>query len=236
MPDKDETTPAKVIMPGSSSLKEYLREMWRYRNFILVFAKQEFKVQYVQTRFNVLWVILRPLLVVAIFTFIFDKLIHINSLLYPYPLFAISGLIIWNNFSFMVNNAGNIITSNQQLIKKVYFPRLVLIVSKMLISLVELAVTFILLLILMLIWNFPIRIQILMAPVFIIIGLLTGTGIAVWLNALTIKYRDLHQFVPTLVGFMIWLTPVFYPVTLIPSRYSFILYINPVSGVIQGLR
>jgi lipopolysaccharide transport system permease protein len=94
MPDKDETGPVKVIIPGSSSVKEYLREMWRYRNFIVVFAKQEFKVQYVQTRFNVLWVILRPLLVVAIFTFIFDKLIHINSLLYPYPLFAISGLII----------------------------------------------------------------------------------------------------------------------------------------------
>lgn len=228
--------PIKTIKSGNSSVIEYLREVWQYRHLIWIFAYQEFKVQYVQTRLALFWVLLRPLIILAIFTFVFDNMIHIAELSYPYPLFAISGLLIWNNFSFMVNNTGTAIVSNQSMIKKYYFPRIILILSKSLIGLLEFAVTFLLLLTLMLVMRFPFGVQFFLFPFFVLVTLLIGGTVSIWVNALTIKHRDLHHFVPTLVGFLIWLTPVFYPVTLLPQKFAFLIYLNPMAGAMQGFR
>jgi lipopolysaccharide transport system permease protein len=229
-------TPSQIISARPLSFIGYMGALIRYRHLIWVFTLQEFKTQYVQTRLNLLWVVLRPLMVLALFTFIFGKLIKIPNLLYPYPVFAFSGLIVWNNFSYLAINAGNAVIINQSLIKKIYFPRIILLLSKLLVSLVELGVSLLLLFALMLIMGQPITWRILFLPCFIGIGILSGLTIAVWLNALNIRYRDLHQFVPTLIGFMIWLTPVFYPDSLVPKSYSFILYLNPISASIQGCR
>ncbi len=228
--------PLRIVKSGRDSATDYFKEVWKHRNLVLVFALQEFKLQYAQTRLNLLWMILRPLMVLALFTFIFDQLIHLQGVSYPYLLFALTGMLIWNNFSFMVNNAGNVIMANQQLIKKMYFPRIILVFSKMLVGLAETGVTFLLILMLAAVLQFLLHLQILLLPVFIVVNLIIGLAVAVWLNALTIRYRDLHQFVPTLVGFLIWLTPVFYPVSLIPSKYSFLVYFNPIAGAIQGCR
>lgn len=232
----ESSKPIKIISAEPTSVNQYFQEVIQYRHLIWVFALQEFKTQYVQTRLNFLWVVLRPLMVLALFTFIFDRLIKIPGLQYPYPLFAFTGLLVWNNFSFLVNNGGNVIVNNQNLIKKIYFPRIILLLSKLLTSLMELGVSLILTILLMLLLRYPFSIKIIFVPVFISISVLCGLAIAIWLNALNIKHRDLHQFVPTLIGFLIWLTPVFYPVTLIPQEYSFILYLNPISAAIQGCR
>lgn len=229
-------TKVKVISSGKTKITEYLSEIWRYRNLILVFTIQEFKVQYVQTRLNIVWVLLKPIMVLLLFSFIFGKLIRIPGLQYPYPLFAFSGLIVWNNFSFMVNNAGAVIITNQVLVKKIYFPKLILIFSKILVGLIEVTASLILLLLLIIILRYPISLHIFFLPLFIFGGLVSGTAIAIWLNALTVRYRDLNHFVPTLIGFLIWLTPVFYPLTLIPKKYDFIIYLNPIAGAIQGCR
>ena len=228
--------PLRIVKSGRDSATDYFKEVWKHRNLVLVFALQEFKLQYAQTRLNLLWMILRPLMVLALFTFIFDQLIHLQGVSYPYLLFALTGMLIWNNFSFMVNNASNVIMANQQLVKKMYFPRIILVFSKMLVGLAETGVTFLLILMLAAVLQFLLHLQILLLPVFIVVNLIIGLAVAVWLNALTIRYRDLHQFVPTLVGFLIWLTPVFYPVSLIPSKYSFLVYFNPIAGAIQGCR
>lgn len=228
--------PIKIISAEPTSVMQYFQEVIQYRHLIWVFALQEFKTQYVQTRLNFLWVVLRPLMVLALFTFIFDRLIKIPGLQYPYPLFVFTGLLVWNNFSFLVNNGGNVIVNNQNLIKKIYFPRIILLLSKLLTSLIELGVSLILTILLMLVLHYPFSAKIIFVPVFVSISVLCGLAIAIWLNALNIKHRDLHQFVPTLIGFLIWLTPVFYPVTLIPQEYSFILYLNPISAAIQGCR
>ncbi len=235
MQKSENTKPTKIIK-SSRNIGEYNREIWQYKNLILIFAIHEFKVQYIQTRFGFLWVLFRPIMVLALFTFVFDRLIHIPGLKYPYTIFAFSGLIVWNNFSYMVNNAGSAIISNQQLIKKNYFPRIILIFSKMLVGLVEVLVSIMLLLLLIVFLRYPLHWQIIFLPVFILFGLICGTSIAIWLNILTIRYRDLNHFVPILIGYLIWLTPVFYPVSLIPQNYSFILYFNPIAGVIQGCR
>lgn len=228
--------PTKIIKAGSSPVWEYLHEVWLYRNLIWIFAYQEFRAQYVQTRLTLFWIILRPLIILSIFTFVFDHMIHITGLSYPYPLFAISGLLLWNNFSYMVNNTGSVIVSSQSLIKKYYFPRVILILSKSLIGLIEFGITFLLLLLFMIVWRFPFGTQLILFPFFILITLVIGGAVSIWVNALTIKHRDLHQLVPTLAGFMIWLTPVFYSVTLLPKQFAFLIYFNPMAGAIQGFR
>ena len=228
--------PIKIITPDDSTVSEYLAEVWQYRNLILVFARLDFRLQFIQTRLNFLWVLLRPLMVLALFTFVFDRLMHIPGLSYPYVLFAFTGLILWNNFSFLVSNGGSVIIANQQLIKKMYFPRLILVISKVLMSLIEVGVSILLLLVLMLFLGYPVSVHIIFLPLVIIAALIPGFAVALWLCALTIRYRDLNQFVPTLIGFLIWLTPVFYPVTLIPQRYYFLVYFNPIAGIIQAFR
>ena len=228
--------PIKIISAESISVKQYFQELIQYRHLIWFFALQEFKTQYVKTRLNFLWVVIKPLMVLALFTFIFGRLITIPGLKYPYPLFAFTGLLVWNNFSFLVNNGGNVVVNNQNLIKKIYFPRVILLLSKLLISLIELSVSFLLTIVLMLFLRYPFSAKIIFVPIFISISIMCGLTIAIWLNALNIRHRDLHQFVPTLIGFLIWLTPVFYPVTIIPHEFSIILYLNPISASIQGCR
>lgn len=136
----------------------------------------------------------------------------------------------------MVNNGGNVLVDNRAVIKKMYFPRVVFVLAKSLFSLVEVAINALILLILSLWIGYPLSVNIIFAPLFVIATLILGLGFSLWMNALTVRQRDLHQFVPTIIGFLIWLTPVFYPVTLIPAKYSFVLYFNPMAGIIQGFR
>jgi lipopolysaccharide transport system permease protein len=225
-----------VYTPQPEGIGAYTKKIARYRQLIVLFAGQEIKAQYAQTRFSFLWIVLRPLMVLAIFTFIFDKVMHVPGLTYPYPLFAFTGLIAWNNFSFMVSNGGNVITSNQALIRKVYFPRIILILAKVLTSFAELGSSLLLVFILQLILGHPFGWQLIFLPVFVLFNALIGCGVAIWLSAFSVKHRDLNQFVPNLVGFLIWLTPVFYPATLLPSNVSYLIYFNPVAGVVQGFR
>lgn len=228
--------PVLIISSEPLGLKEYFEQFKQFSNLIWVFALLELKTTYAQTRLNFIWIFLRPLMVLALFTFIFSKLIKIPGLTYPYPLFAFCGLMIWNNFSFIVTSGGNVIVDKQFLIRKMYFPRVVLLFSKLLFSLTDLSASIILMLILMFISGYMPTIRFLFVPFFIAVSFLTGSSIAIWLNAFNIKYRDLNQFVPMLVGFLIWLTPVFYPLSLLPRSYSFLAYLNPVSAAIQGCR
>lgn len=228
--------PLKTVKPESSTLSEYITELWTFRHLIRVFVNQELKVQFAQTRLSILWLVVRPLIILGIFSFVFDKLLTIPGLKYPYPIFAFIGILVWNNFSYMVNIGGSAIVTSQSLIKKIYFPKLILVLAKIIHGLVELLVSLIILLILILVMGYKVSPNIFFLPVFLFINILTGTTIAIWLNSLTIKNRDLNHLVPILVGFLIWLVPVFYPTTLIPNTYSIILYLNPVSASIQGCR
>ena len=214
----------------------YLVRAWKFRSFALTFAWQELKAQYTQTIFGTLWAVLRPLMILAIFTFVFGKLLTLKDVKYPYPLFAFSGLMAWNYFSFIVNNGGTAIATNQQLIRKIYFPKVILVLSKIMVGSVEFAVSVLLMLAMMLVTGFPISFNLLWLPFFLLLNIITGFTIALWLNALSVRFRDLNHFVPQLIGFLIWLTPVFYPVTIVPQEYSFLLFFNPMVGIIQGYR
>lgn len=218
------------------SISEYIKKVWKFKRLIYTFTYHEIKTQYAGTRLSLLWLVFRPLMVISIFAFVFNNVFHIPGLKSPYPLFAFTGLMMWNNFSFMVNTAGNVVATNHAVIGKMRFPRLILVLAKAASGLVELGVSIFLVLILMAFFKQPLLISILSLPVFILINLFIGTGIAIWLNALSVKYTDIQHLVPNLLGFLVWLTPVFYPATIIPSRLSFLVYLNPIAGVIQGCR
>ncbi|HXH20145.1 MAG TPA: ABC transporter permease, partial [Chitinophagales bacterium] len=221
-----------LLTAEPTPLTEYLRKLWKFRNMIGVFALQEIKVSYAQTKLGALWLVMKPLLVLALFTFVFGRIIKI----YPYALFAFTGLFPWNYFSFLVGNGSNALISNQQLIRKIYFPRMVLPLAKVLVGLLEVGVSLIIMFALMAIYDFPFTLKLLWLPGFLLLNIITGLGIALWLNALNLRYRDLNQFIPYFINFIIWLTPVFYPSTLVPDEYGFLLYANPMAGIIELYR
>jgi lipopolysaccharide transport system permease protein len=225
----------KVIRPGARSLSAYFGVVWNSRALIYTFAWQELKVQYAQTMLGVLWAVLRPLMILLIFTLLFDKLIKLPVTI-PYPLFAFSGLMAWNYFNFIVNNGSSVIGNNQNLIRKFYFPKIILLLSKALVGLVEFFISLVLLFALMAVLRFPLSLEVLWLPFFILLNILTGLTVALWLSAFSVRYRDINQFILPLIGFVIWLTPVFYPVTLIPQSYQYLLFLNPLAGIIQGYR
>jgi len=199
-------------------------------------AKRDLKVRYSQAFLGVLWAVIQPLTGLVIFTIFFDRLVKIQTPGMPYPLFAFSGMVSWFFFTHIVTNAGASLVESQALIRKVYFPRILLLFAKTIVGLVEFGISMILLILLMLVMGFPPRWSIILLPLFVLLNIAVGLSIAIWLGALTIRYRDFHHIIPYLVNFSIWLTPVFYPVTLIPPKLEWLVYLNPMAATIAGFR
>ena len=226
-----------VINSNTVSFWEYLRSVYRYRQLAISFTVRDLKVRFVQTKLGVLWMIIQPLIALTIFTIFFDKLIQLETGNVPYVAFAFSGMTIWYFFTNMVNNAGTSLLQSQELIRKVYFPKILLPISKMLVATVEFFVAFSLLIIIMLSTNVDFSPKIILLPVVILMTLLVGSCVAIWLNVLTVKKRDLQHLIPYVTNFGIWVTPVFYPTTLIPEAFrDYIYYVNPIATTIDFLR
>ena len=218
----------KIFSSEPTSLRSYFSELRKYKGLIWVFAVQELKSMYAQTYFGVLWTIMRPLATLSIFTVIFKLFLKVPSQS-PYYLFAFSGMIAWNLFSNISLNTSNAIQQKQAMIRKMYFPKIIIACVE---GLVSLAILFIM----MMFERLPVTTHLLLLPVFICFNIICGLAIGIWMNALNIHFRDLNQIIPTIVGIGIWLTPVFYPTTVVPPKYNFLIYMNPMAGVIKGYR
>ncbi len=225
----------KTIRGGQVSLLTYLKEVWQVRHLIITFAARDLKVQYAQTYLGLLWSVIQPLTGLIIFSFFFQRVIplHIST---PYSVFVFTGIIGWFYFTSLVGQAGTVLMNNQQLIKKIQFPRLVLPLSKALTGLIEFSISILLLFALMLITGCPFSWRILFLPLVVLANVITGLSGGIWLSALTVRFRDLHHIIPYLIGFGIWLTPVFYPTTIVPHEFNFIYYFHPVANVIALYR
>jgi lipopolysaccharide transport system permease protein len=228
----------KTTRIGSETfpISAYLGKVYANRGLISTLAARDIKIRYAQTSLGLLWAIVQPLTGVAIFSFFFSYLVNIDTGNIPYPLIAMTGIVSWNFFSFIVNAAGTSLISSQTLIKKVSFPKISLLLSKVLIGMVELAVSLTILIIWMVVIQYPFSTTILLLPLILLLNTLAGLAIALWLSALTVRVRDLQHLIPFLITFGIWLTPVFYPSTLIPAKFSFIVYLNPMAAIIEWLR
>ena len=219
------------------SFAEYLRKVWKYRSMVVLLAKRNLKVKYSQTVLGLGWTILQPLTGLTIFYLFFHLLVAMPKV--PdcgYAVFAFSGMTAWYFFSYIVYQGSTALISGQDLSQKIYFPQIILPISKVLVGIVELIISLALLVVLMMVMKVYPGWQLLLLPGFIVINAIVGLSVAIWLSALTVRYRDLQHIVPYIVNFGIWLTPVFFPATIVPNRLHWFLYINPMAGVVEGYR
>lgn len=229
--------PKTTINKKTIANRHYLKMILGYRSLIYALAKRDLKAKYTQTFLGISWAIIQPLIALVIFSVFFQGLIHLETGAVPYPVFAFSGMILWYYFSSIIHQSGNSLVANQDLIKKIYFPKIILPIYKSFMGLFELTIAFGLLLVIMLVWNVEISYKICFAPLIILLITFTGLTVSIWLNALTVKKRDLMHLIPYLINYGIWLTPVFYPSTLIPDPYQdWLFYLNPVATIITLFR
>lgn len=226
----------RIITADSTGFFEYLRRIWQYRSLIRVLAVRDLKIRYSQTLLGIFWSVLQPLVAIFIYTVFFYYVLDINTGEVPYPLFVLPGIIGWFQFTNIINAGGMALHNNPDLIRKIDFPKLVLPLSKVFSGLLEVFITLGLMLVLMLVYGYMPSLKLLFVPFFIALNVLIGLSVAIWLAALTIKYRDFHHIIPYLVSFGIWVTPVFYPTTILPSGAEKYMFLNPVADVIAGLR
>jgi lipopolysaccharide transport system permease protein len=224
-----------LISAKPDSLVEYLIKIWRNRSLILTLAKRDLKVKYAQTLLGLTWTVIQPLVAVTIYTLFFAGLMNFKTE-EPYILFVLSGILLWNLFNYIFSQGSSSLTQNQDLIKKLAFPKIILPISKTILAMVELSITALLLLALMIYFQVELRWSMLLAPFIILPLVLMSLGLAFTLSAITIEKRDLFHIIPFLVNFGIWLTPVFYPVSLIPAKYADLLYLNPIACILQLFR
>ncbi|MFA5927115.1 MAG: ABC transporter permease [Patescibacteria group bacterium] len=225
------------ISPPKGLIQINLSELWRYRDLLFIFVWRDVKVRYKQTVLGIIWAIFQPLLVMVIFTVFFGQLAKIPSDGVPYPIFVYSGLLLWNYFSSALTNASDCLIVNESIIKKVYFPRLILPISTAITPIIDFFFALIVLLGLMWYYGFaPSLSSILILVLLLLISLLTALGLGLFLASVNAKYRDVRYILPFFIQVLMYITPVIYPVSIIPARFQWIMYLNPMAGVITAAR
>jgi lipopolysaccharide transport system permease protein len=214
-----------------------LAELWRYRELVQILVWRDLKVRYRQTLLGVTWVLVQPLLTTLIFTFLFNRVAHIQAGGgVPYVLFVLAGITLWNLFSNGLQNAGNSLIGSAHVISKVYFPRLIIPVAALLSGLADLVVTSTLLIVLMFWYGVVPPMAVLLTPVLVAICYFLALGGGLWLAALNVEYRDIRVLIPFLLQFGMYVTPVVYPLSALPERFRRVAYLNPMTGVVESFR
>lgn len=197
---------------------------------------RDLKVRYKQTVMGVAWAVLQPLTMIAIFSIIFGKLAKIPSDGYPYPVFVFSGLLAWNFFSTSVSSSGLSLVNASNLVSKVYFPRIIVPIASIGVSMVDFLISAALLVLLMLAYSQSISWSILYLPFFLAGLVMLSIGLGSWLSAVTVTYRDFRYVIAYLMQIWMYVTPVLYPVSFVPEKWQWVLYLNPMYAWINGIR
>jgi lipopolysaccharide transport system permease protein len=225
-----------VIEPPKSWRMLDLKELWAYRELFWVLTTRDIKVRYKQTALGAGWAIIRPVTTMAIFSVIFGRLAKLPSDGFPYPVFVYAALLPWTFFADAIGKSSGSLVGSAHLVGKVYFPRLVIPLSSVGTGLVDLAISTGILLLLMLYFGVGLTWNLFAAPLLLLAVIFTALGFGTVLSALTVAYRDFTLLTPFLVQVWMYLTPVIYPVGLVPERWRWLLYLNPMAGLIEGFR
>ena len=228
--------PVVVIKPSRGWVALNLGDLWQYRDLLYILALRDIKVRYKQTVLGALWVIIQPLFTMIIFSIFFGRLAGIPSEDIPYPLFAYAGLLPWTFFSNAVNSSGNSLIGNSNLITKVYFPRMIIPMATVSAGLIDFVIAFGLLIVLMFYYGVGLSVNILMLPVLVILTSLLAIGIGMWMSALSVKYRDVRYALPFLLQLGMFVSPIIYPASLVPEKWRWLFWLNPVAGQIDAYR
>ena len=229
--------PTIVIEPAARWPSINVREMWANRELLLFLVWRDIKVQYAQTVLGAAWAVVQPVMTMLIFTLVFGRLAKIPSDGVPYSVFTLAALIPWMYFSNAFSAASASLVNSSNLITKVYFPRLIIPIVSILSGLVNFAVSCVVLAVMMIWYHVtPSLIAIPMIPALLLLMILTATGVGCWLAAIYIQYRDVRQIVPFIVQIWMYISPVVYPLSLVPERYRTLYALNPMAGIIQTFR
>jgi lipopolysaccharide transport system permease protein len=228
--------PSVVIEPVKGWASLQLKTLWEYRELLYFLVWRDVKVRYKQTFLGASWAILQPFLTMIVFSIFFGKLGGIPSDGIPYPIFAYTALLPWQFFSNAISQSGNSLISNQELITKVYFPRLVIPISAVAAGIVDFCIAFIILLAMMFYYGIFPSLAVLTLPLFLLITFISALAVSLWLAALNVRYRDVRHAIPFLTQFWLFATPIAYPVSIVPEQWRLIYGINPMVGVVEGFR
>ncbi len=233
---KQNNTPVTYLRPAKGLAALNLRDLWDYRELIYFLTWRDIKVRYKQTILGFAWVILQPLIHTLVFTFLFGNLLKVDSNGVPYPIFAFVAILPWNYFASSLSRSSTTLVGSANLISKVFFPRMVIPMSGVISGLVDFAVSLVVLVVMMFIYQITPTVNTLYLPLFLLLAMLTALGFGLWLSALNVRFRDINHIVPFLVEIWKYVTPVIYGSTLIPERYRFLMGFNPMTGVVEGFR
>ena len=228
--------PIVRIRPSRGWRAVDLKEVWRYRELLWFLTLRDVKLRYKQTALGVAWAVIQPLFTVGVFTLFFGKLAGMPSDGQPYALFALVGMLPWQLFAYALTQSSNSLVAEQRLISKVYFPRLIVPAASVLAGLVDFAVTFCLVIGLMLWFGVGLTPAVLLVPPLTAFALLAALAVGLWLSALNVQYRDVRYTITFLTQFWLFATPIAYPASIVPEEYRVLYGLNPMVGVVEGFR
>ncbi len=228
--------PVLIIEPGRTE-KNYWADLWGYRELFLILAWRDVSVRYKQTIVGVLWAVVRPVLTMVIFTFVFSRIARLPSDgRAPYALLVFAAMLPWSFFSNALSESSTSLISNANLIGKVYFPRILIPAAAMVTAFIDFLVSFVILIAMMLYYRFAPDWRLMMLPAFTLLSVLASLGPGLWISALNVKYRDFRYIIPFVVQLGLYVSPVGFSSNVVPARWRLLYNLNPMVGVIDGFR
>ncbi len=228
--------PVELVIEAGRTERHYWKDLWRYRELFYFLAWRDILARYKQTVIGVAWALIRPFLIMVVFTIIFGKLAKLPSDNVPYPILVFAALLPWQFFANAFAQAGDSLVSNASMISKVYFPRLVVPTSAVIVGFVDFLISGVILVGLMLWYGFAPDWRVLTLPAFIFIAFAAAMGAGLWVAALNVKYRDFRYIVPFVVSLGLYISPVGFSSSIVPESWRLVYSINPMVGVIDGFR
>jgi len=226
----------ELVIEAGRTERQYWKDLWRYRELFYFLAWRDILVRYKQTAIGIAWALIRPFLTMVVFTVVFGKLAKLPSDGVPYPIMVFAAMLPWQFFASALSECSNSLIANANLVSKVYFPRLIVPTSAVIVSFVDFLVSGMILLGLMAWFNFVPSWRILTLPLFIAIAFAAAIGGGLWLSALNVKYRDFRFVVPFIVQFGLYVSPVGFSSNIVPQQWRLVYSLNPMVGVIDGFR
>ena len=227
---------SKLIIEAGKTEGRYWKDIWQYRELFYFLSWRDILVRYKQTVIGIVWSVIRPLLTMIVLTIVFSKMAKLPSEGVPYPILVFAAMLPWQFFSNAFSAAGDSLVGNANLISKIYFPRLIIPTSAVVTSFIDFLISGIILVILMVWYQFVPGWRILSLPIFIIIAFAAAMGVGLWITALNVKYRDFRYIIPFIVQFGLYISPVGFSSSIVPDKWRLLYSINPMVGVIDGFR
>jgi len=228
--------PVITVKPSKGWVPLNLRDLWEYRELLYFLSWRDIKVRYKQTVLGAAWAVIQPFFTMVVFSLFFGKLAGVPSDGIPYPIFAYAALVPWHFFANGINQSANSLVGNANLIRKVYFPRLVVPISSVISGVVDFILAFAVLLGMMLFYDIYPTSNIIWLPFLMLLAFITSLGVGLWLSALNVQFRDVFYVVPFLIHFWLFATPIAYPSSLLSEPWRTLFGINPMVGVVEGFR